>query len=292
MALIITDLDNTLYDWVAYYARSFRAMSARLSELLEVEEERVLSDFRTVHQRYGNSEQPFAILELECVARAFGRLSRAELAERLAEPMEAFNEARSRFLRLYDTVAETLAEIQRLGHVIVGHTEAIQLNSHYRLVKLGIDGYFARLYTLGGTWKEHPHPHRPRKLSPAEGFIETIPPEERKPNPELLRDICRREGFPLDDAIYVGDSLTRDIAMARAAGVHAVWARYGTRYDPDLWQTLVRITHWTEEDVRREERLRETISGVEPDFTIDAFAGVLDVLKTLELRPTPLARAG
>jgi FMN phosphatase YigB (HAD superfamily) len=76
----------------------------------------------------------------------------------------------------------------------------------------------------------------------------------------------------------VGDSLVRDVSMAKAAGVHAVWARYGLQYDRALWEILVRVTHWTDEDVRREEELRRLTKDVQPDYTIDDFGELLALI--------------
>ncbi len=59
--------------------------------------------------------------------------------------------------------------------------------------------------------------------------------------------------------------------MARAAGVTAVWARYGRDYAKQDWDAIVRVTHWTEGDVQRERLLAEEAHGVEPDMTIDSF---------------------
>jgi phosphoglycolate phosphatase len=73
------------------------------------------------------------------------------------------------------------------------------------------------------------------------------------------------------DACYVGDSLIRDVAMAKRADVFAVWARYGTIYDPSLWDLLVAVTHWTPADVEREAQLRHSFKNVQPDSTIDTF---------------------
>jgi phosphoglycolate phosphatase len=54
----------------------------------------------------------------------------------------------------------------------------------------------------------------------------------KKPNPRLLADICSREGFKPSDAIYIGDSLVKDISMANDAGVDSVYAEYGRQHDP------------------------------------------------------------
>jgi phosphoglycolate phosphatase len=67
--------------------------------------------------------------------------------------------------------------------------------------------------------------------------------------------------------------------MAKEAGVKAVWARYGTSYDPELWNVLVRVTHWTRDDVLREARLKESAKGVQPDAIIDSFADILPIVR-------------
>ncbi len=277
MRLLVTDLDNTLYDWVTFFARSFSAMVAELVTFLGIEEEVLLDEFKAVHQKYGSSEQPFTALELPSVKARFGHLSRRERMEKLAQPFSAFNAARRRHLRLYGGVAETLHALKKKGFLIVGHTEAIAAVAVYRLRKLGIIDLFTHLYVLASEYEGHPDPDREVELAPPLDFVRTLPRSERKPNPGLLRDICAREGVAVGDVWYVGDSLTRDVSMARAAGVTAVWARYGTRYERDHWQILVRVTHWTEQDVRREEELRERLKEVVPDFTIDQFGELLSL---------------
>ena len=73
--LLITDLDNTLYDWVTFFTSSFRGMIEELTKLLDVDEEILFAEFRAVHQKYGNSEQPFAVLELPSVLQKYPGLS-------------------------------------------------------------------------------------------------------------------------------------------------------------------------------------------------------------------------
>ena len=65
--LVVTDLDNTLYDWVSFFVPSFYAMVDEAVELLQVARERLLDDLQEVHVRYGTSEQPFALLETKVV---------------------------------------------------------------------------------------------------------------------------------------------------------------------------------------------------------------------------------
>jgi hypothetical protein len=42
---------------------------------------------------------------------------------------------------------------------------------------------------------------------------------------------------------------------------------------------LVRVTHWTEEDVRRESLLNEKYAQVQPDYEIESFAAIKAIMQ-------------
>lgn len=279
MKLLITDLDNTLYDWVTFFSKSFEAMVVNLSKELSIDINILLDEFKVIHQKYGNTEQPFAILELPSVQKHYGELSRMELMERLNKPLHAFNSTRKKNLKLYAGVSETLHYLSRNGVKIVGHTEAIPQNAYYRLLKLNILPYFSKLYSLDGLYLGHPIEDRAKELAPPENFIQLVPKAERKPNPSLLLDICSREKVPATTTYYIGDSLIRDISMAKNAGIMAIWAKYGTECDKHLWDILVRVTHWTDEDVVRENELKRKANKIEPDAIIENFSQIVDIIK-------------
>lgn len=277
--MLITDLDNTLYNWVNFFSRAFEAMVDELTCQLGIEKEIILDEFQHIHQNYGNTEQPFAILELPSVKTRFKNLSRLQLMEQLNKPLYAFNSKRKHNLRLYDTVEETLSELFKIGVIIVGHTEAIPENAYYRLKMLGIDRYFKKLYSLEGDYLGHPDSARTEELRAPAGFIELVPKEERKPNPALLRDICKRHGKKPGETFYVGDSLTKDINMANNAGVNSIWAQYGTEYEKESWKILSRVSHWTPEDIAREDEMRKGCENIAPNYTIEQFNEILDIMK-------------
>jgi phosphoglycolate phosphatase-like HAD superfamily hydrolase len=113
--------------------------------------------------------------------------------------------------------------------------------------------------------------------------VTVLPPEDRKPNPKTLRDICEQLNVDHRFSLYLGDSLVRDVFMAKSAGVVSAWARYSAAVDPELWARLVRVTHWTEADVEREKELRENARlDREPDLTVD---GISDLLDMVDFRP-------
>jgi FMN phosphatase YigB (HAD superfamily) len=270
--LLITDLDNTLYDWVTFFAQSFTAMIDEASRISGIERDMLLDGFQVVHKSHHNSEYPFAILEVECLRKRYGEPK--QILAAMDEALHAFNRVRNQTLHLYPTVKETLRTLTKENVLIVGHTEAIAANAYYRLRKLGIADLFRKLYVLHGPLAPHPK-GAPTVNEPPNGLVEEVPLAERKPNPRLLLDICQRLGIPPSEAVYVGDSKTRDISMAIDAGVTAVWASYGTKFDKSHWETLVRVTHWSEEDVLREQELRRVTGAVVPDHEAHQFSDIL-----------------
>ena len=63
--VLITDLDNTIYNWVDFFAPSFRAMLGEMVHLTSLDEDTLISSFQRVYQRHGTSEYSFAIEELD-----------------------------------------------------------------------------------------------------------------------------------------------------------------------------------------------------------------------------------
>lgn len=94
--LLVCDLDNTLYDWVGYFVPSFYAMVDRVVEITGCDREKLLDDFRLVHQRHRDSEEPFALLETETIKSLYPQASRQSLLGTLDPAFHAFNSARKK----------------------------------------------------------------------------------------------------------------------------------------------------------------------------------------------------
>jgi FMN phosphatase YigB (HAD superfamily) len=272
--LVVTDLDNTLYDWVTFFASAFTAMVDVAVRILEVDRERLLDELRTVHRRYHNSEQPFALLETECVREQFR--SSEDAVKALNEAFHAFNSVRKRGLRAYPTVVETLSVLRSRGIRVAAHTEATVPNAQFRLSKLGLAPFIERLYALEHVGEPHPAPARQEPID-AVRDVRLINHDERKPDPRVLREISQDIGVPLSETLYVGDSIVRDIGMAKLAGAWAAWAKYGTLFDRKHWEALVRVTHWSAEDVERAKAESARLGATSPDFVLDRFSDILSV---------------
>jgi len=269
ISLVISDLDNTVYDWLAAFVPAFYAMVQEAAPLIGVCEPRLLDDLQAVHRMHGDSEHPFALLETKAVREKFGSMSRNEISRVLDPAFHAFNRLRKQNLKLYGGVYETLERLFQLGIPVVAYTDARVINSLSRLNRLGIKRFISRLYAPS---------HLAREVDSSvlnDDFVRLLPPHDRKPNPEALLDICAEYHVSPQDALYVGDSLVRDIYMAKCAGLHSAWAKFGTLYDKTLWPKLVRVTHWTDSDVAREKILREQAGDVEPDSILESFSDLL-----------------
>ncbi|MFA0001271.1 HAD family hydrolase [Vibrio lentus] len=276
--LVITDLDNTLYDWVSFYASSFKAMLDELEVTTGISRDVLLADFKLIHQKHGNAEQPWAILELPSLFKHYKTDDRRLLKEKVDPALHAFNRARLKHLRCYDGVIETLQSLKDQNITLVAHTEAPARNALYRLEKLGLKRFFSHLYTPKDRFHHVLDEKSVNWLDRQGDFLQLLEENERKPNPHLLRLICEKESVDPRNALYIGDSIVKDIAMANAAGATSVWAEYGKQHNPDFWKILVSITHWTDEDVKREEQLKEALSDTKPAFVASEFSDLLKYL--------------
>jgi phosphoglycolate phosphatase len=269
ISLFITDLDNTVYDWLGAFVPAFYAMVELAAPLLGVPKDELLDDLKLVHQQHGDSEHPFALLETSSAKRKLRSLTQSELAEFLDPAFHAFNKVRKQNLQLYPGVRETLEFVFNCSVPIVAYTDARVINCLFRLKQLEVQPLFSKLYAPA---------HVSKELDGGTlngGFVRLLSAEDRKPNPKTLVDICSHYEVDPSQAVYVGDSLVRDIFMAQKADVHSAWAKFGTLYDKSLWPLLVRVTHWTEADVERENNLRMEARGTEPECVLDRFDDLL-----------------
>lgn len=293
--LVITDLDNTIYNWVDYYVPSFNAMVAELVRLTGLDEHALRQSFKRVHQKRGTSEYSFSIEELDVLADVNRGLSSREVLQKYGSAIRAFRETRSRTLRLYDGVRETLQILRGQGKKIAAHTDAMMFYALYRLKQLEVD----QLFDAIAAPRDHGIPESidpgvartgdARRYESAVPIKDELEPNMLKPDPAILRRIlndCRVDPW---EAVYVGDSLPKDIRMAQECGVHDVYAQYGRNYRPEHYRELVEITHWTEEDVARELDLNSL--NVRPMFTISRFPDLLAVVEQLDATARPSSRA-
>ena len=122
--LLVCDLDNTLYDWIAYFVPSFYAMVERVVAITGCDQNKLLDDFRLVHQKHHDSEQPFALLETETIKQLYPNVSLDAVVRELDPAFRAFNSKRKQSLQLHAGVRKTLEILRHHGIKLVAHTES------------------------------------------------------------------------------------------------------------------------------------------------------------------------
>lgn len=122
VAVLVTDLDNTLFDWFEFWYESFTAMIAEVERISGVDRNQLYADAHEVHQRHGTSEYSFLIQEMRTLIALHPN---GEFRRIYDDAIHAFRSARKRTLRLYPTVMDTLMEIKRRGTLIVAYTESM-----------------------------------------------------------------------------------------------------------------------------------------------------------------------
>lgn len=235
--LVVTDMDGTLYSWIDYIVPAVETMVEVVCRATGFTRIKVVQALKAVYERYESNEYPFALQESSLYAELneFGSFDKL-----IIEPARlAFREARRKYLRPYRRVKETLEALKDRGIPVVALTDAPRNPAEARVKHLEIDALLGALYTMPGF--EFPAGRDgatlvAREILAKEGRGEyraackvvELQRELEKPNPEGLRRICADFGVEPHEVLVVGDSLKKDVAVARAVGAIDCWAEYGT----------------------------------------------------------------
>lgn len=272
--LVITDLDDTIYSWIGFFIPAFYGMAREVSFLIGVPTDELLEEYKKIHQEVGNVEYPFATLSLPSVKKKYGGVSDEQLKSELNPAFHKFNSIRKKLLKLYPGVEDTLKFLKSYGIKVVAYTESAEENGFYRLKKLGVDDLFKEVYVSDSSYI------RPDEI-PASPKTHIV--QGKKPNAKILTQICRDEEVDVHETIYIGDSLSKDMLMAKQAGVISVWCDYAKDDIQELYGKLVAVSHWTENDFLCEERYKKEWKEKKylPDFIISNFSECKNIVATL-----------
>jgi FMN phosphatase YigB (HAD superfamily) len=263
--LLVTDLDNTLWDWFDAWHASFVTLLTEVSILSGVPVPVLEDESRVVHQRRGTTEYSYLLNELPSLLA----LTDNPLIE-YDEAVHAQNASRKTTTRLYPGVLKTLAALGNAGIPVVGYTESLAFWTEWRIATLGVDGLLTALYSspdhdlpAGVTFdnlRTRPSEEYGLKLTPHKH----VPAGIHKPSAAVLGDIISHFGATPATTLYVGDSLIKDVAMAQAVGAHDAYAAYGVAQNRPEYDLLRRVTHWTPQVVQAERDAAERAGTVTP----------------------------
>ncbi len=268
--LFVTDLDNTIWDWSRSWFYQINALLSGVTKISGIDPELLLEETRSVHQRHGTTEYSWLLEELPSVqAYAAGR----SVKEVFNEAIHAQNSARVTSLRLYPEVLSTLQLIKAHGVPIVAYTESQVYWTEWRIRKTKLDGIIDVIYSQ----PDHDHPaglslENQRFFNNEEYELKftkhrSVPRGIAKPNTIILKGILEDFHTPANRAVYVGDSKSKDVAMAQLLGTHDVWAEYGSLTDKPEYEMLRKLSHWSDKEILAE-RTRIPHQDVTPSYTL------------------------
>ena len=278
--VLITDLDDTIWDWLVMWYNSFNPYSNRIQNECRINKDNLISDFKQLHQKYHTSEVSYAYKELKSLTPESYNIIERDSEEKIGIIHEYYRNKKNN-LKLYNDVLETLKIIKSKGTRIIGFTESNIFYTKWRIKTLNLDGIFDIIYSP----EDHELPqtvdrvYEPSHWDLTQTQISKLPAKFKKPNPEILLKILKDNSATNKDAIYMGDKLDRDIYMANQINLTSVHAIYGNAIDNEAYNLLRAVTHWQNEEVQREIAIKEEVKNatVKPDYTIKNFKEILNL---------------
>lgn len=267
VSVVVTDLDNTLWNWFEIWHSSFRPFLDELVRVTGIPEDVLKREIKKIHEQHHTSEYSHVLQELPTLRARFGD----EFDPRCILPtvIEAYTQGRKSVSKLYEGVVDTLNYIRERGAITVGFTESQFYYTTQRIRTLGLDGLLTHLYS---TEDRGTIPIDSMRRFPGERYelketrTNVLPTNSKKPDSSLLLSILSNLKANILGAIYIGDDLGKDVSMANSANVPSVHAAYGVAHRDSRYQLLVDVTHWTDEDVKRQAAMTE--KQVHPDFVL------------------------
>ncbi|MBL8956074.1 MAG: HAD family hydrolase [Myxococcaceae bacterium] len=245
--LVVTDMDGTLYSWIDYIVPAVEAMVDAICVATQFPRIKVVQSLKSVYSKYESNEYPFALQESSIYAEFpdFGSFDKLVI-----DPARwAFGEARRKYMRPFEHVLPTLKALHERKLPVVALTDAPRNPAEQRVKRMGLDVYLAGLYTLPGF--QFPANDQGDKLVAKDILLKEergeyraacpvveLPRDAEKPSTKGLLAICEKYGVDPKETVVVGDSLKKDIAMARAVGAIDCWAEYGTYVSQEYRERL------------------------------------------------------
>ncbi len=253
-ALLVTDIDNTLFDWVAYYVNAFEALLGKVEDLIGVPYAKLAEESKQVFIAHGSIEYPFLAQELPAVINHCGDDIDGMLNHIVRPARDEFLKAAEPFLRPYPSVTSALQKFRQAmpGVPVVALTDAPRYVAMWKLNKLGMLDLFDAVYGLPDPRLPTSPTHGRVKVDPEillkhlqqsnfgfKGKIRILPEDYEKPGTRGLKTVLM--DYEMDEdakhrsrVVWVGDNLRKDVGLGRRLGVRTAWASYGVASKPLL----------------------------------------------------------
>lgn len=280
--LVVTDLDNTLWNWFEPWYAGFSALIDGVAGETGVARDTLLDEAKALHQENQTTEYSWLLDEMPSLAPwTQGRNPRHVFRD----AFHAQNSSRLRSLSLYPGTREALETLATYRVPTVAYTESRSYWTRWRMKKLDLDGVVDRLYSSDDHGTPDTVDVRGVRLDPEVDFRLTVTEHRHvqaglvKPNPLILSEIADDYGCLPSEIAYVGDSLDKDVKMAQDFGAIDVHAAYGVVHNDPRYDLLRRVSHWTDEQIESE-RANSSASKPTPTYSLDR--SIADMLELFD----------
>ena len=93
VTVVITDLDNTLFDWVHIWFEPFNDMLEEIVRTSAISKEVLINDIKQIFRKHGTSEYAFVIEEMVTLRKKYPG---EDLVKKFDSAIHAFRSARKR----------------------------------------------------------------------------------------------------------------------------------------------------------------------------------------------------
>jgi putative hydrolase of the HAD superfamily len=199
---ILLDVDNTLIDFMKMKRACCKAaIEAMISAGLKMKEEAALKLLFELYEIHGiESQRIFQTF----TKKIYGK----ENYKLISHGVIAYRKMRESYLVPYHNVIPTLLELKKLGYKLAIVSDAPIMEAWMRLAALKIDDFFDVIITMADARKQ-------------------------KTFPAPYRVALRRLGIKPEEAVMIGDRISRDVNTAKKLGINTVYARYGDENPPE-----------------------------------------------------------
>lgn len=237
--LVITDVDGTLSSFWDYFVPAIRDFLRDVSQRLNVPVSELAQDIGHIIERRGTHEYPWLLEETSFAWKHFGSKPDVFINDFVKPFWEALDNNRAKYLRPFPNVLETLAELKRQGIQVVALSDAPDYMASTRNKQI-FDGLLDAVYALETVEPGEKDVYQPislkygrervrtlRAAADTKTKVHVLPQTHEKPCPAGLDRVLKDFGVFPQEALFIGDSLSKDGMVAASRGIRFVWAHYG-----------------------------------------------------------------
>jgi phosphoglycolate phosphatase len=238
--LVITDVDGTLASYWDYFVPALRDFLRETSERLAKPIPELAKDIGSVIERRGSHEYPWLLEETGFAWDNYADRPDVFVEEFVKPFWQAMDANRTKYLRPFPQVMETLTELRRRGIKVVALSDAPDYMARIRNKQI-FDGLLDAIYALETVEPAEDEIFKPitrehgrmrlAELQKATKSLKTklvvLPKSFEKPCPDGLDMVLRDFNVFPYETVFIGDSLSKDGLVAASRGIRFVWAHYG-----------------------------------------------------------------